>query len=137
MHKQPPSIVHSRHPPVTSVLVVEDEGFVRKAARQILQAAGYRVCTARTAREAVRRFRRRGRSFELLLTDVVLPGQSGQALAEELTTRSPGLKTIFISGYPENVVALGIAKPLPARYLAKPFSMESLTRTVREVLDHM
>lgn len=107
---------------------------MREAARQILQAAGYQVCTARTAREALWRVQKHGHPFQLLLTDVVLPGQSGPALAEELTKRNPRLKTIFISGYPENILDPGLSKHVAGHYLAKPFSRESLTRTVGNLL---
>jgi DNA-binding NtrC family response regulator len=117
-----------------SILVVEDEDFVREVTCEVLLSAGYRVLRARTAAEAVRLFPRNGERLQLLLTDVVLPGRSGQALAHELVAISPGLKTIFISGYPENEIAKqGIQGP-GTFYLPKPFSVEMLLEQVRIAL---
>src|SRR5579871_4247667 len=86
----------------TTILVVEDEDFVREVTCEVLISAGYRVLQARTATEAARLFSREAKGADLLLTDVVLPGRNGQVLARELTGSHPGLKTIFISGYPED-----------------------------------
>lgn len=81
-----------------TILVVEDEAFVREAACDILESEGYRVLRARNAAEAQAAFRRQQGSVQLLLSDVVLPGQNGPALAKDLRTSRPTLKAIFISG---------------------------------------
>ena len=81
-----------------TILLVEDEDFVREAAFQILQAAGYRVLKARNAAEALRMFHQYGREIELLLTDIVIPGRNGGELAHDLKAMHQGLKIIFISG---------------------------------------
>jgi two-component system, cell cycle sensor histidine kinase and response regulator CckA len=103
------------------ILVVEDEDFVREVTCEVLLSAGYVVLRARTAAEAVRLFPRNGEGLQLLLTDVVLPGRSGQALAEELRAISPGLKTIFISGYPEVQISTQGLHEAGTFYLPKPF----------------
>jgi two-component system cell cycle sensor histidine kinase/response regulator CckA len=81
-----------------TILVVEDEAFVREAACDILEGEGYRVLRASNATEAQAAFRRQRGSVQLLLSDVVLPGQNGLALAKDLRTSHPALKAIFISG---------------------------------------
>ena len=117
-----------------TVLVVEDEAFVREVTCETLESEGYRVLRARTAEEARTLFARYRKIVRLLLTDVVLPGQNGRELAEELRTAYPALRTIFTSGYPENAVTrLGIAQE-DAFYLPKPFTADSLIRRVRAAL---
>lgn len=117
-----------------TILVVEDEAFVREAACDILEDEGYRVLRAANAAEAQEAFRRRG-SVQLLLSDVVLPGQSGLELAKSLRAVRPPLKVIFISGYPENTVTRSGLATGQMSYLPKPFSAESLLARVRQVLE--
>jgi two-component system, cell cycle sensor histidine kinase and response regulator CckA len=117
-----------------SILVVEDEGFVREVTAEILIAAGYRVLKAKNAAEALSLFKKGEDDIELLVSDVVLPGKNGRDLARDLTQTQPTLKTIFISGYPENPVTRNMPFMHEPIYLAKPFSVESLMRKVREAI---
>ena len=117
-----------------TILLVEDEDFVREVTCEVLVSAGYRVAKARNAAEAVRAFHRCGGQVQLLLTDVVLPGRNGRDLARRLKVVQPDLKTIFISGYPENEVTKhGLQEP-GVFYLPKPFSVDSLMGKIRQVL---
>jgi two-component system, cell cycle sensor histidine kinase and response regulator CckA len=116
------------------ILVVEDEAFVREVTCEILERAGYDVLKARNGAEARGIFHHRSESIQLLLTDVVLPGENGRELATYLKTKQPGLKTIFISGYPENTISRNGLQPEGISYLPKPFSVESLMQKVTEVL---
>ena len=123
--------------PSSTILLVEDEAFVRNVAYEILCSAGYRVRAARNAADAVRAFLAGGKEVELLLTDVVLPDRDGCDLALELERAENGLKAIFISGYPENSIARkGIQHP-GWFYLPKPFSAASLLRKVKEALNEL
>jgi two-component system, cell cycle sensor histidine kinase and response regulator CckA len=81
-----------------TILLVEDEGFVRQVTGKVLQSEGYRVLSTGTAAEAERKFRRDADGIDLLLTDVVLPDRDGLTLANDLRTIRPRLKTIFMSG---------------------------------------
>jgi DNA-binding NtrC family response regulator len=117
-----------------TILLVEDEAFVREVAGQILCRAGYCVLKARNAAEAVRAFRCHANNLELLLTDIVLPDCNGSDLALELTTQGHKVKAILISGYPENSVTRKGLRP-GWSYLPKPFSANSLLQKVREVLE--
>ena len=83
-----------------TILLVEDESFLREVTCEILESAGYRVLKARTAPEAISAFDEYKTIVRLLLTDVVLPGQNGCDLATDLRSISPKLKIIFTSGYP-------------------------------------
>ena len=119
----------------TTILLVEDEKFVCEVANEILWSAGYRPLPARCAEEARRLFYEH-EDVHLLVTDVVLPDDNGAHLADELGSRRPGLKTIFISGYPENAVARAGAQEHDFRYyLPKPFSSESLITKTKQVLE--
>jgi two-component system cell cycle sensor histidine kinase/response regulator CckA len=118
-----------------TILLVEDEAFLREVTCEILESAGYRVLKTRTAAEATSAFGRYKGIVKLLLTDVVLPGQNGRDLANELRAISPHLRTIFISGYPENAVTRHGIQEDGMFYLPKPFSLQSLTRKVRQVLE--
>jgi CheY-like chemotaxis protein len=120
---------------VLTILLVEDEAFVREVACEILRSAGYRVLPAPNAAEAVLAFRRHPDDVHLLLTDVVLPDRNGCDLALELATVNGIAKTIFISGYPENsITRKGLQHP-GWFYLPKPFSAVSLLQKIEDVLN--
>src|SRR5580704_6604525 len=87
---------------VRTILVVEDEAFVREVVGEVLCSAGYRVLKAQNAAEALFVFHRYREKVELLLTDVVLPDRNGCDLASEFALLCHGVPTVFISGYPEN-----------------------------------
>jgi CheY-like chemotaxis protein len=118
-----------------TVLVVEDEALVRGVVERVLRNTGYRVLVAANAKEALRLCEQHGDDIDLLLTDVVMPEMSGRELVERIATVSPGLKTLYMSGYPDNaIVQHGVLRPVTP-FLGKPFSAPDLTRKVREVLD--
>lgn len=119
--------------PSGTILLVEDESFVREVTRQVLELAGFRVIEARTAGDARKSFRRQPDKPDLLITDVVLPDRNGRELSQELSARRADLKTIFISGYPEN--AVNRTPPNGGTFfLAKPFSRDALLAVVRRAL---
>jgi signal transduction histidine kinase/ActR/RegA family two-component response regulator len=115
-----------------TVLVVEDEGGVREFTRETLESHGYRVLVAAHAGEALETAARHAGPIHLLLTDVVMPGTGGPALARELGRARPETKVLYMSGHTEvEAVQSGALEPL----LVKPFTSARLTGTVREVLD--
>ncbi len=117
-----------------TILLVEDDPAVREITRRILGMYGYTVLSANNADEGIRLFEEHEDVISLLLTDVSMPGMDGHELAFRLTERHPGLKTIFISGY--SSAALNVESQDPNfAYLQKPFTLESLARKVREVID--
>lgn len=117
-----------------TVLVVEDERGVRQVAARALRTFGYRVIEAGGA-ESVTALLDEGTDFDLLLTDVVLPGRSGSDIAEEVRRRRPGLAVLFMSGYAAPTLGRrGIADGRET-LIDKPFTGEALARKVREVLD--
>ncbi len=118
-----------------TILLVEDEAFVRKVACEVLCFAGYRVLPAKNAADAAKAFRLHAEEVQLLLTDLVLPDRSGCDLALELASVSAGVKAVFISGYPENCITRqGLQYP-GWSYLPKPFSAASLLQKIKEVVN--
>jgi two-component system cell cycle sensor histidine kinase/response regulator CckA len=117
-----------------TILLVEDEPAVRAVARQILARQGYTVLEAPDGPAALAMFAGGGR-VDLILTDVVMPGMSGRTLADQLATRWPGVRVLYMSGYTDDaIVRHGMLEPGLA-YLQKPFRPDALVRKVREVLN--
>ncbi len=111
------------------ILLVEDEPGVRSMVRAVLEHHGYRVTEASDGAEALQASEER--SFDLVLTDLIMPAFGGRELAERLRWRHPNLKVLFMSGYTD--AQDGVTEP--AALLQKPFSYYELLRRVRAVLD--
>jgi CheY-like chemotaxis protein len=113
-----------------TILLVEDEGAVRRLAQTVLRARGYQVLVAETAEAAIELARAHPERIHLLLTDVVLPGMDGHRLAEVLRAERPGLAVLFSSGYFDAREGVGESDPL----LRKPFTPDGLVEAVRSIL---
>ena len=117
-----------------TVLLVEDSEGLRELAQRLLARQGYTVIVAANPEEALRLFDENV-AIDLVLTDVVMPGASGPALAKQLMERRPGVKVIYMSGYTEDVITQhGVLQPGIA-FLHKPFTSDTLGRKIRDVLD--
>ena len=118
-----------------TILLVEDADPLRKLAQTFLEGGGFRVLSAENGEKALELATRFGGKFDLLLTDVVMPGMNGRVLAEQLFSRQPGMKVLYMSGYTDSFIAgHGVLDP-NTHLLHKPFTEEVLIRKVREVLD--
>jgi signal transduction histidine kinase/response regulator RpfG family c-di-GMP phosphodiesterase len=118
-----------------NVLVVEDEDAVRVLTRTILEKAGYRVAVASNSQGAEALFDEDPTRFQLLVTDVIMPGLTGPELFSRLSTRRPQLRVLYVSGYTGNVILQHGPLTAAAGFLQKPFTAEALKRRVRDVLD--
>ena len=117
------------------ILLVEDSQPLKKLAQRFLEAAGFRVLAAASGEEALEVAARYSGAFDLLLTDVIMPGMNGRVLAEQLSPRQPGMRVLYMSGYTDSFIAgHGVLEP-GIHLLHKPFTDEVLVRKVREVLD--
>ena len=114
-----------------SILLVEDEEMVRKLATTVLAARGYQVVTAASGDDALAVAEERLADFDLLLTDVVMPGRSGLEVAAALRARRPDLPVLFMSGYSDAQIELDGGSSL----LPKPFTPTVLVDRVRAALD--
>jgi len=117
-----------------TILLVEDQVFVRKATGEVLESAGYRVVLAGSAAQARTVYRQSLAVVDLLLTDIVMPGTSGCDLAAEFAVLCPKIRLLLMSGYIEQLSSYELG-PYRKQYLTKPFSVPTLLRRVREVLD--
>jgi two-component system cell cycle sensor histidine kinase/response regulator CckA len=118
-----------------TILVAEDEPSLREMIQAILGLGGFTVLTANSSEEAAEIFAAR-EDVDLLLTDVMLRGgEGGDELAARLQARKPGLRALFISGHPLEILAdRGIRIPAEA-FLEKPFTPGQLIAQVRALLN--
>jgi len=117
------------------VLLVEDDEAVRDLVEEVLRASGVDVLVATNPAEALAIAARQSVTFDLLISDLAMPTMSGAELAERLSSLRPGLRVLFISGYPvEESVTEGL-RLSGLRYLAKPFTPGQLRREVRLLLE--
>ena len=118
-----------------TVLVVDDDADIRKVLQRALTFAGYEVLLAADGREALALLAHEGPRVRLLLTDVMMPGIGGRELAERVRNGHPAVRILFSSGYAENAIAHHGVLAAGVQFIAKPYSLQALTRKVREVLD--
>ena len=117
------------------VLLVEDDAAIRHLSAGVLRSRGYTVHEAEDGEQAIALIDAVDVRFDLLLTDVVLPGVNGRRVAEHAVRVHPSVKVLYISGYTENaIVHTGMLDPMVA-FLSKPFTPTMLVERVRLVLD--
>jgi len=118
-----------------TVLVVEDADALRKLSVTLLEEHGYQVLSAANGAAALELAQQDSRSIDLLLTDVIMPGLGGHALAGRMEALRPGLKVLYMSGYTDSSIAQHGVLEAGISLLHKPFTEEELVRKIREVLD--
>jgi len=118
-----------------TLLLLEDEEGVRSMTRRALESLGYTVLEAATPSAAQQICQSHPGPIHLLVSDVILPEMSGRRVAEIATQWRPGLKVLFLSGYSDGEIERAGVLQDGLNFLAKPFSLESLARKIREVLD--
>lgn len=118
-----------------TILLVEDDSGVRELLRQVLSRLGYTLLEARNGQEALRLIADYADPIHLLLTDVIMPGISGKALAEALAHIRPDLKRLFMSGYTDEAIVQHGVLDSGMAFLQKPFSPMTLAAKVRSSLD--
>src|ERR1700685_1769241 len=110
------------------ILLVEDEPFVREATRGILESAGFEVLPAENADAAIKVYEESLRPIDLVMTDMILPGRTGQQLSEDLRRRSPNVKVLLTSGYSQ--VESADNPQSRSYFLAKPYSRRGLVAKI-------
>jgi two-component system sensor histidine kinase EvgS len=118
-----------------TLLVVEDETAILKLIERVLTKNNYRVLTAQTPSEALRKAAAHEGGISLLLTDVVMPEMNGRELSEKLRALYPELKCLYMSGYTANIIAHRGLLDKGIHFIPKPFSTRDLAEKVRKVLD--
>jgi two-component system, cell cycle sensor histidine kinase and response regulator CckA len=117
-----------------SILLVDDEDTVRRVTGRLLTRLGYQVRAAADGSEALRIVEEEGESFDLVLTDIVMPGLSGIQMAERLRERLPDQRILFTSGYTTREFGRPPGEP-PEPFMPKPFSLDELSTAVRSALE--
>lgn len=123
-------------PVLETVLLVDDEPQVVTLVREMLIREGYTVLGASSGSEALDLVKSEDNRIDLLLTDIVMPDLNGRDLADQIKRLRPGLKVLYMSGFMKETILkyYGISiTGIP--FLQKPFTRETLSRKVREVLD--
>jgi two-component system, cell cycle sensor histidine kinase and response regulator CckA len=117
-----------------TLLLVEDEAPVRESVRRLLEWHGYRVLEARNGADALRIYENSETGIDLVLTDLIMPEIGGNELVERLRARHPDLRVLFMSGYTD-IAITGNGSVPGTGFVQKPFTVETLMRGLREVLD--
>jgi PAS domain S-box-containing protein len=118
-----------------TLLVVEDEEAILALVHDNLEGLGYTVLAAKSPEEALRIASAHRGTLDLLITDVVLPQMNGRELWERLAAARPGLRCLFMSGYPANAIAHRGVLDDGVRFVAKPFTLSVLAEKVRDTLE--
>jgi len=117
-----------------TVLLVEDEESVRQLVRETLESKGYKVLEANNGRDALRIASEQTGAIHMLITDVVMPGMSGRELSKQLSVTHPKTKVLYLSGYTEDTLVPSGEPERDSAFLQKPFTLQLLSRKVRELL---
>jgi two-component system, cell cycle sensor histidine kinase and response regulator CckA len=118
-----------------TILLVEDERSLRDLACRILEPEGYTVLTAADGEAARAIVTSHTGPIHLVVTDMVLPGMSGSAVAAWVTERRPGIRVLFMSGYTDDAIVHHGVLEAGMHFIEKPFTVLGLARKVRQVLD--
>jgi DNA-binding response OmpR family regulator len=117
-----------------TILLAEDEPALRILVQDVLGRAGYRVLAAEDGEEALAVSRGHGGTVDLLVTDIVMPNLGGRELAARLLEERPGVRILFMSGYPNDARGFGEPGGSTGDLLRKPFPMRELVERVRAAL---
>jgi two-component system cell cycle sensor histidine kinase/response regulator CckA len=115
-----------------TVLIVDDDPLVRSLTERVLNRLGYRVMAAGDGAEAVELVSKEGNHVDLMLTDVIMPQQSGPALHQRILELQPDVKVIYMSGYTGDHIG---ERATDAPLLTKPFTLKQLSDAIRAVLE--
>ncbi len=121
---------------VETILVVDDEPAICELVADMLRQLGYSVVTAPCASEAIKLVMARDRKFDLILTDMLMPGMNGRELVQSLAGLDPGIKVLYMSGHTDNLITAQGRRDQGGHFIGKPFTPYGLARKIREVLDN-
>ncbi len=118
-----------------TILIAEDDALVREITSKLLSEYGYAVIEAVDGEDALRKFDDVRGQLELLVLDVLMPNKGGREVAEEILRRKPGIKVLFASGYPLDLLVNKNILREEVNFFTKPIAPRDLLRKVRDVLD--
>ncbi len=118
-----------------TIIIAEDELQVRESIRLLLQENGYEMIEAENGEDAVRKFKENRGTVSLVLLDVIMPVKNGREANEEIKGIEPGVKTIFMSGYTDDIISKKGILEEGFDFISKPIDPGTLMRKIREVLN--
>ncbi len=118
-----------------TILLTEDDPAVRAVTGFMLETLGYRVISAESPSDCLEKVPRLPGAIALLLTDVVMPEMNGKELYERMRQWLPQLRVVYMSGYPQEVIAHRGVLEEGVDYLQKPFGRKELAQAIRRSLD--
>jgi PAS domain S-box-containing protein len=118
-----------------TIIIAEDEPQVREIMMSILKDNGYKIIVVENGEDAVRQFRENRGAVSLVLLDVIMPVKNGRQAYEEIKCIAPGIKTIFMSGYNDDIISKKWILQEGLTFISKPINPGTLTRKIREVLN--
>jgi PAS domain S-box-containing protein len=119
-----------------TVLVVEDNPSLLTVVRRTLESYNYRVLTAKTATDAMQISQSADQGIDVLVTDLVMPYMNGKQLAQAVRADQPGLRVLYMSGYPATVLSERMLISEGDPYIQKPFTPQMLAERIRQALSH-
>ena len=121
--------------PGITILVVDDEPIARRVAYRLLSEEGYRVFEAEGYEEALDTLRLASGRVDLLVVDAVMPGCDGVTLVQQVQEQWVGIKVLYMSAHPAEILARQGLSALDVLFLAKPYTRDELLAKVRQALD--
>ncbi len=118
-----------------TIIIAEDEPQVREIMMSLLQKNGYKIIEAENGEEAIRKFKENRGVVSLILLDVIMPVKNGREAYEEMKGIEPGVKTIFMSGYTDDIISRKEILEEGSDFISKPINPDTLMRKIRDVLD--
>ena len=118
-----------------TILLVDDEDFIRDLGKRVLEKAGFNVVTASNGREAIEIYKARGRKISLVILDLIMPEMDGKQCLKELLKINPGAMVLVASGYSASDPTKEALESGAKGFVPKPFNVRQLLQTVRKVLD--
>ncbi|MBN2354148.1 MAG: substrate-binding domain-containing protein [Spirochaetales bacterium] len=118
-----------------TILLVEDEDFVRELAEKVLSREGYHVLAAHNAQEALSLVKKHSLTFDLVVTDIVMPGASGVELGQKIQALRPEIKVLYMSGYDDKMLSQHGESVTRLNFIQKPFTPELFLRKVQDALN--
>jgi PAS domain S-box-containing protein len=132
--KQAPPVPDTALGGTETILLVEDEESVRQLVRDTLASKGYQVIEAENGEDGVAAASAHKNKIDLVITDVIMPEMGGRELVKRLSETRPETKVLYLSGYTEDAIGTDGAIESGTAFLQKPFTLQNLSRKVREVL---
>jgi len=118
-----------------NILLVDDEDVIIDVGSEMLEALGYKVSVARTGREAIEIFKEKQDEIDMVILDMIMPEMDGGETFNFLKSIDPGVKVIISSGYSADARSTRMMEQGCYGFIQKPYSMNTLSQKVKEVLD--